>query len=265
MKLLLSSIKTTYLPFLKGQPPLYANINTMRKHRDITQTVCLSISLYMVDCTRCVCVCVCVCEWFTQPQPRSQGHTADQNSQRSIYCADWCLSDRNNIHTKSAFIQLQLTKSPTLVLYPRFKKTADKTLRRWTFHVFSVCDSQSDWGLITATLLLLIPSDPLPPLLLIRFLWLGYLSSPALTVSDAWLMGLAFKSAGLMRQNPNKACHSCGGISSRGAEIRRKWHCWNMHSWHGCFLHLVRFVAILKALTWKKESFFFSFWSTWTR
>lgn len=165
----------------------------------------------------CGCVCVCACEWFTQPQPHFQRHTAAQNSQWPVYCADWWLSERNNIHTKSAFIQLQLTKSPILVLNPRFRKTADITLCRWTFHVFSVCDSQSDWGLITATLLLLIPSDPLPPSLLIRFLWLGYLSSPALTVSDAWLMGLAFKSAGLMRQNPNKACHSCGGSSSREA------------------------------------------------
>lgn len=82
------------------------------------------------------------------------------------------------------------------------------TSTRWTFYVFSVCDSQSDWGLITATLLLLIPSDPLPACRLIRFLCLGYLSSPALTVSDAWLMGLAFKSAALMRQNPNKGCHT---------------------------------------------------------
>lgn len=52
---------------------------------------------------------------------------------------------------------------------------------------------------------------------LIRFLWLGYLSSPAPTVSDARLMGLAFKSAGLMRQNPNKGCHSSGGGSLRVA------------------------------------------------
>lgn len=36
----------------------------------------------------------------------------------------------------------------------------DTAHRRWTFHVFSLCDFQSDSGLIKPALLLLIPSDP---------------------------------------------------------------------------------------------------------
>lgn len=138
-----------------------------------------------------------------------------------VQISDFCVSELSNMHIKFSFHLIathqRQTSDPILYPKPCFRKTADTTHCRWTFHVFSVCDFQSDCRPITATLLLLIPSDPQPPSLLIRFLWLGYLSSPALTVSDAWLMGLAFKSAGLMRQNPNKGCHSCGGGSFRVA------------------------------------------------
>ena len=136
-----------------------------------------------------------------------------------VQISEFCVSELSNMHTKFSFHLIATHQrqalDPILCPKPYFRKTADTIHCRWTFHVFSVCDFQSDCGPITATLLLLIPSDPLSPSLLIRFLWLGYLSSPALTVSDAWLMGLAFKSAGLMRQNPNKGCHSCGGSSFR--------------------------------------------------
>lgn len=169
------------------------------------------------------------CEWFTQPQPHPQGSRIFPKtvsffqgiiylltSMFSLQITDFGVWELSNTHKIQFLFNCNPPKTkfwvPTHVL-----GTADTIHCRWTFRVFSVCDFQSDWGLITATMLLLIPSDPLPPSFLIRFLWLGYLSSPALTVSDAWLMGLAFKSAGLMRQNPNKGCHSCGGSSFRVA------------------------------------------------